>query len=193
MTFKAYDIFSSLVPGFLLLIGLQNFFELTYDKDYLIAYTALAFLFGYIANTLGSWLEDFYFFTWGGKPSSSLISGKGIWKVKIYNSATLKTFLASKTTNANPKDDELFGIAMRYTNGEKDNRIDDFNAIYAFSRTLLTTVIIGGILVLIKNYHDWRYYAVILPAIFILWLRCKQRGYYYAKEILNVYSKANSL
>jgi hypothetical protein len=193
MTFKAYDIFSSLVPGFLLLIGLQNSFELAYDKDYFVAYTALAFLFGYIINTLGSWMEDFYFLTWGGKPSSNLLSGKGIWKVKIYNSTSLRTFLSTKTARTTPSNDELFGIAMRYSNGEKDTRVDDFNAMYAFSRTLLTTVVIGGTLILVRNYNDWRYFAVILPTAFILWLRCKQRGYYYAKEILNVYGKANGL
>lgn len=193
MTFKAYDIFSSLVPGFLLMIGLQNFFEIAYDKDYLVAYTALAFLFGYIANTLGSWLEGFFFWTWEGKPSSNLIAGKGIWKIKIYNSVALEHFLKGKTTTQNPSSDELFSIAMRYANGEKDTRIDDFNAMYAFARTMLTTVTIAGILILIKNWDDWNYYAIVIPTIIVLWLRCKQRGYYYAKEVLNVYSKMNNL
>ena len=27
------------------------------------------------------------------------------------------------------------------------------------------------------------------PLIFIAWLRCKERGYYYAREVLNVYLK----
>lgn len=193
MTFKAYDIFSSLVPGFIFLLGLQYFFNIPYDKDYVVGYTALAFLLGYIANTLGSWLEDFYFFTWGGKPSSKLLEGKNVWKVKLYNHALLRQHLSKKTTNTTPTDDELFSIAMRSANGEKDTRIEDFNALYAFSRTLLTTVLIGGTLLLIKQYCDWRYYSVIIPVIIILWLRCKQRGYYYAKEILNVYSKKNNL
>lgn len=193
MNFKSYDILSSLIPGFLLLLGLLNFLDIPYDKDFIIGYTAIAFLGGYLLNTIGSWLEDFYFFTWGGKPSSKLLEGKGIWKVKIYNAASLKQHLSQKTTNPTPTNDELFGIAMRTTNGANDNRIEDFNANYAFSRTLLTTVIICGILMLFSNYKDWHYYAVLLPSLFVLWLRCKQRGYYYSKEVLNVYSKLNNI
>ena len=113
MTFKAYDIFSSLVPGFILLLGLLYFLKIPYDNDYVVGYTAIAFLLGYVANTLGSWLEDFYFFTWGGKPSSKLLSGKSIWKVKVYNHVSIRQHLVQKTTNATATDDELFSIAMR--------------------------------------------------------------------------------
>jgi hypothetical protein len=193
MTFKAYDIFSSLVPGFILLLGVLYYFDIRYDKDFVVGYTAIAFLLGYVLNTLGSWLEDFYFFTWGGKPSSNILDGNKIWKVSMYNNVPVRQHLAQKTTTGNPTNDELFAIALRNANGQKDTRIEDFNAIYAFSRTLLTTVLIGGSLILIKNYDNWKYYAVLVPLILILWLRCKQRGYYYAKEILNVYCKMNNM
>jgi hypothetical protein len=193
MTFKAYDIFSSLVPGFIMLLGLLYFLNIPYDKDFIIGYTAIAFLLGYLVNTLGSLFEDFYFFTWGGKPSSNLLSGKIIWKIRVYNHTQIRDHLSQKTTNATPSNDELFAIAMRNSNGQKDGRVEDFNAIYAFSRTLLTTVLIGGILVVIKNYDNWIYYAVFILVILILWIRCKQRAYYYVKEVLNVYCKMNSL
>src|SRR5690606_31758909 len=118
------------------------------------------------------WFEDFYFFTWGGKPSSNLLIGKKTWKIRIYNHAQIHQNLSLKTKNTNPTNDELFSIAMRNVNGLKDPRIEDFNSMYAFSRTLLTTTIFGGALIIIRNYADWRYYAVIIPVIFILWLRC---------------------
>lgn len=193
MTFKAYDIFSSLVPGFVLLLGVLYVFNIPYNKDLVIGYTAIAFLLGYVANTLGSWFEDLYFFTWGGKPSSKLLSGKKIWKVRIYNYSQIREHLFQRAANSNPTNDELFSIAMRNVNAQKDTRVEDFNAIYAFSRTLLTTVLIGGILMLLRNYNDWKYYAVIVAIIFVFWLRCKQRAYYYAKEVLSVYCKANNI
>ena len=84
MTFKTYDILSSLVPGFLGLLGILKLFNLIFDKDMVIAYLALAFLLGYMMKTLSSWLEDFYYFTWGGKPSTNSLNGKGMWKVKFY-------------------------------------------------------------------------------------------------------------
>jgi hypothetical protein len=193
MKFKAYDILSSLVPGFLILLALLRLFNLQFDKDLIVAYTAIAFLLGYIINTVSSWLEDFYYFTWGGKPSSKLLDAKGIWKVKFYHTTEVKALLQAESTNATASNDELFAIAMRSANGEKDTRVEDFNAQYAFSRVLLTTVILGTVALLFTHYGDWRYYAVLMPIIFIIWLRCKQRGYYYAKEVLNVYLKKKRL
>jgi hypothetical protein len=135
MTFKAYDILSTLVPGFLCLLTLLNILDTTFDKDMVVPYTAIAFLLGYIVNTVSSWLEDFYFFTWGGKPSSRIIEGKDIWKVRFYHSGKAKTLLLNDC-NPNPTSDELFSAAMRIANGQKDSRVDDFNAMYAFSRAL---------------------------------------------------------
>jgi hypothetical protein len=134
-------------------------------------------------------MEDVYFFTWGGKPSNNLLSGKGTWKVKFYPSEQARNLLKSETTNPEPTNDELFSIAMRNVTGLKDSRIDDFNALYAFSRSLLTTMLLGAVILLIQNYYDWRYYAVLIPALLVIWLRSKQRGYYYAREVLNEYLK----
>ena len=61
MSFKPYDILSALIPGFLMLLALLNILGVSYHKDLVIAYTAIAFLIGFIINTLSSWLEDFYF------------------------------------------------------------------------------------------------------------------------------------
>jgi len=189
MNFKAYDILSSLIPGFLLLLILLTALKIGYDKDLIIAYTAVAFLLGYLINTASSWMEDVYFFTWGGKPSNNLLSGKGTWKVNFYHSEQVRNLLKSETTNPEPTNDELFSIAMRNVTGLKDSRIDDFNSLYAFSRSLLTTVLSGAVILLIQNYYDWRYYAVLTPALLVTWLRSKQRGYYYAREVLNEYLK----
>ncbi len=189
MNFKAYDILSSLIPGFLILLVLLNLFGFTYDKDYVIAYTAIAFLIGYVMNTLSSWLEDFYYLTWGGKPSNNLLAGKGIWKVTFYEHEKAKDLLIQESQKTNPSNDHLFSIAMRYANGKKDSRVDDFNANYAFSRVLLTTTLVITVSQIALNYYDWRYYVTLIPTLIIIWLRCKQRGYYYAKEVLNEYLK----
>jgi hypothetical protein len=189
MNFKAYDILSSLVPGFLILIVLLRPLGFSFDKDLLVLYTAIAFLLGYLMNTISSWLEDIYFITWGGKPSNKLLDGEDIWKVRFYHSSKARNLLMAETNSTHSKNDELFSIAMRYANGQKDSRVDDFNAMYAFSRALLTTVFIATIILLIENYDNWRYYVLLIPITIILWLRCKQRAYYYSREVLNVYLK----
>lgn len=190
MSFKPYDILSALIPGFLMLLALMNFLGVSYDKDFVIAYTAIAFLIGFIVNTLSSWLEDFYFWTWGGKPSNNLLEGKSIWKVKFYDFEKTKNLLIKEANKENPSNDHLFSIAMRYANGLKDSRVQDFNANYAFARVLLTTLFVSTFVLLVRNYQDWRYYAILIPLLIIVWLRCKQRGYYYSREVLNEYLKA---
>jgi hypothetical protein len=191
MNFKLYDILSSLVPGFLLLLIVLEFFNLSFDKDMILPYTAIAFLLGFVINTISSWLEDIYFLTWKGKPSDCLLNGKDIWKVRFYQSKKAIELLKSETTNPKPSNDELFSIAIQYAN-QKDSRVEDFNSSYAFSRSLLTFVLIGGMFLLIKNYDELKFYLMIIPTMLIVWLRCKQRAYYYAREVLNVYLRTKN-
>jgi len=187
MNFKTYDILSTLIPGFVILLSLQIFLNLDYNNDYIIAYTAIAFIIGFVVNTLSSWFEDLYFWTWKGKPSDNLLNGKGIWKVHFYEANRVKELLIKDTGEKDVKSDRLFCVAMRVANGNKDTRVGDFNALYAFSRVLLTTFLIVFFVLFKEYYTDWRYYTIFFPAIYIAWLRCKQRGYYYAREVLNEY------
>lgn len=188
MNFKLYDILSSLVPGFLLLLVILDFLNIPFKNDLIVPYTSIAFLLGFLISTISSWAEDIYFLSWNGKPSDRLLNGKDIWKVKFYESKKVKELLKAETVKSNPSNDELFSIAMRFAN-QKDNRVEDFNSAYAFSRSLLTCVLIGGIFLLIRYSNDWKIYLIVISTIIIVWLRCKQRGYYYSREVLNVYLK----
>ncbi|SHL75300.1 hypothetical protein [Flavobacterium chilense] len=192
MNFKSYDILSSLIPGFIMLLAYLPFLGFEYNKDYIIGYTTIAFGLGYLINTVGSWLEDFYFFTWGGRPSSNLLDGKGIWKIRLYNHTEIKNNLKSKSQNSNPCNKELFSIAMRYVCTSKDNRMEDFSNNYAFSRTMLTCSVLSSITIFANYYYDWRAYLSI-PIIIIFWYRVKQRAYYFSKEIFQIYSKIENI
>ncbi len=76
---------------------------------------------------------------------------------------------------------------MRYTSNNA--KVEDFNASYAFSRSLLTCLLFGSPFLLFSNYNDWKYYAVLIPIVIVVWIRCKQRGYYYAREVLSQFLK----
>jgi hypothetical protein len=186
MSFKPYDILALLVPGFLLLIFYFYVTSGTYNKDMTVPYTAIAFLLGYFLNILSSWLEEFYYFTWGGKPSTLLLNGRDMWQVRFKESDKVKALLTKEAGTQNPSNDVLFNIAMRNANTKKDNRAENFNAKFAFSRTLLTLGIIGTGLVLYKHCNELEYYLYIIPLL-ALWYKAKQYGYYYAKEVLNIY------
>jgi len=192
MNFKSYDILSSLVPGFIMLLAYLPFLGFTYDKDYVIGYTVIAFGLGYLLNIISSLFEDFYFWTWGGRPSCNLLDGKGMWKIEQYNHIKLKQNLISKTDNPNPTNMELFSIAMRSAFSQKDTRMEDFSNNYAFSRTMLTCSIFSSIVIIFCYYNNWKAYLSIL-VIILFWYRAKQRGYYFSKEVLQIYSKIEGI
>ena len=186
MNFKIYDIVSLLIPGFIILFVIIHSFDFTFNDDSIIFSTAIAFVLGFIINTLSSWLEGLYFLTWGGKPSDKILDGKDIWKVKFYKGKEVREFLLKETINESPSNDELFSIALCYVN-EKDSRIENTSAYYSFSRSLLTTVLISSIIIIPSDDFNLNYYYILIPLIFIIWLRCKQRGYYYVREVLTEY------
>jgi hypothetical protein len=187
MKFKFYDIITLLVPGFTTYVVTLYYLNIDYDKNFVLPATAIAFIVGFFVNTLSSWLEDFYYITWGGKPSSRLIEGRSIWKVPFYEADKVRSKLNDESDKDNPTSDELFMIAFRTAVKEKNERISDFNANYAFSRIILTTVIITSVLICSRYYTDYRVYLSSVGLIFVAWLRCKQRGYYFAREVLNTY------
>lgn len=145
MEFKYYDVLSNLVVGYVLLVIGMYSFQIEYNNDYTVAYLAIAFLCGYIINAIGSQLESFYYFTIGGKPSNRLLNdgkekhGKfyhffiprntGIKKVRFYETTTVRKLLLEGIEDENPKEDRLFGKAMRTVNGDQDSRVPDFNLI----------------------------------------------------------------
>ena len=204
MEFKYYDVLSNLVVGYVLLVIGMYAFQIEYNSDYTVAYFAMAFLCGYLINAVSSLLEPVYYFTIGGKPSNRLLNdgtekhGKfyhlfiprntGIRKVRFYETTAVRKLLLEGIESENPKEDRLFGRAMRAVNGNQDSRVPDFNAHYALSRTILTTVLISATLVIYTNPSNWHSYLSI-ALVLICWNRYKERAYYYAREVLNEYLK----
>lgn len=206
MNFKYYDVLSSLVIGYVLLIVGMHSFQIKYNNDYTVAYLAIAFLCGYIINSIGSLLEPIYYFTIGGKPSYRLLNNDqkqhcriykffvpdntGIKKVRFYETENIRKMLMNGIEKENPSAERLFCKAMCEMNGEQNSRIPDFNAHYALSRSILTMVLISTILLISSNPCCWRSYLSIV-AIPICWNRYRERAYYYAREVLNEYLKKN--
>ncbi len=204
MNFKYYDVISSLVVGYVLLVIGMYAFQIKYSNDYTVAYLAFAFICGYIINSVGSLFEPIYYFTIGGKPSNRLLNeGKekhcwvyhlfiprntGIRKVRFYETKRARKLLIKGLDDNNPSEDRLFSKAMREVNGDQNSRVPDFNTHYALSRTILTTVLISSVLIISAKPCDWQSYLCIV-VLLICWNRYKERAYYYAREVLNEYLK----
>ncbi len=194
MEFSYYDLLSRIIVGYFTLIASFYAFGINYNEQHSIAYIAAAFVIGYFLNAISSILENFWFWTIGGKPSDKLLTINpkkkytGISKVRLYDTQQIINKLKKETNSKAPTTQELFSIAKRKCNGDKDCRVPIFSAQYAFSRVLLTSFTIVTIFILSTHYHDWRYYLLIIP-LFVFWNRFKERGYYYAREVLNEYMK----
>lgn len=194
MEFSYYDLLSRIIIGYFTLMASLYAFDISYNEDYSIAYIAAAFVVGYFINAVSSLLESFWFWTIGGKPSDKLLTINktkkytGISKVRLYNATAIIERLKKDAYSKSPSTMELFSIAKRACNGDKDCRIPVFSAQYAFSRVLLTAFTIVTLFLLGSHYDDWRYYLLIIPWL-VFWNRFKERGYYYAREVLNEYIK----
>ena len=187
MKFKFYDILSQLVPGFLV-YGLIKITYPTPNTSPLIE-IAFAFVLGYLINALGSTFEKVYYFTFGGKPSTNLLDGKSIKSVNFYEYKKIKNLLLSSTDEDDPTNDHLFRLAYSNTNESENERINNFNANYAFSRSLLTTFILSFFILLPQFYNEYLFYIITFLLILITWFRCKKYGYYFAREVLETYRK----
>ena len=193
MNFKYYDILSQALIGYLTLVVLSSILGFAYNNDYSIPYLAGGFVVGYFINALGSLLESFYFFTIGGMPSIKLLQVNsqkkysGISKVRFYQAPKAIDMLKNDIGKNNPHEQEMFAVAMRVSNNKSKTRVPEFNAQYAFSRTILTSVLIISIFIIYNFYNDPIAYLISILLLLLSWNRYRERAYYYAREVLNDY------
>lgn len=163
---------------------------------------ALAYVWGYILNAVSGLIEPFYFWTMGGRPSDKLltppskcrITGKtksytGYGRIKFFQYDKAIIMLRDELGDSDACTRKMFGKAMSYSNSNTATRVPDFNAQYAFSRVMLTLALVVGVILAFYYYCQWWYWLVFMVTVLLLWNCCKERGYYYAKEVLVEYIK----
>ena len=204
MNFKYYDTLSILVSGIVLLFALSVAIDLDISKYNVAVLLALAYVLGYVLNAISAFAEPFYFWCMGGKPSDNLLKdpnptccGKtrnytGYGRIRFYEYERARTLLWEDLNDRDAKEGKLFDKAMSYSNPNENTRVPDFNAQYAFSRVMLTLIILSAVILLFKYYTIWWVWFVAVGAIYIVGRRCKERGYYYAKEVLVEYLKSKN-
>lgn len=194
MNFKYYDLLSNLTIGMVAFYALWKFvFPELEISDWVVI--PAGYVVGYFLDALSSFIEPFLYKTICGKPSDKLLTPipgqkwTGIKKVKFYFPERAVECLKSDTKDDNASTDKMFGYAMRMVNANKDSRVPDFNGHYALSRVLLTSVLISVIIIEANYACVWYSWLVSIPVLLLAWNRYKERGYYYAREVLNEYLK----
>lgn len=194
MEYKYYDLLSCLTVG--VSVFCTAVFLLFPDLDIPeIAFIPLGYLTGYVLNALSSWMEPFFYWTIGGMPSDVLLQVKedqswtGYGKVKFYFANQAVALLRNDTNDEHASTKKMFAYAMRHVNSATHTRVPDFNGHYALSRVVLMATIIAMIVVEIKFYCVCWSWPISIAVLLLVWNRYKERGYYYAREVLNEYLK----
>jgi len=109
----------------------------------------------------------------------------------MFEGKKVKKMLLVDSGNRHANNDELFEIAKRNVNLDTGTRLSDFNAAYSFSRSILISIILGLIFIVASRPNI--YSAIVgLIILFIIWLRTKQKSYYFVREVFLEYLKLKS-
>ena len=195
MNFRLYDILAMLVQGILVTgTALFLFYPDCLNGANSLYLTAVAFFIGYIINALGSWLEEFYRWLVGGKPSTTIFHPKkgknysGAGRVRFYQVDIVSQLLCKDCNVDEVKGNEeiLFSHAKNIAEKSDNKRIQEFNATYAMSRSFLTAAIILMFLIIVRFPCCLYSYLSILIVVVCLF-RLRDFNYYYVREVLTTY------
>lgn len=194
MNFKYYDLLSSLIVGVLTAVSINIIFNLEFEYDS-IPLLAVSYVIGYFINAISGIIEPLYFYIMGGMPSNKLLTlvpnqaYTGYGRIKFYMASRAIELLQEELNDRNAPVMKMFGKAMSYSTSDTNTRVPDFNAQYAFSRVILTDVIILTAIWAVAFYGCIWFWIAAAVLWGISFRRCKERGYYFAKEVLTVYVK----
>lgn len=194
MNFKYYDLLSNLTVGMIVFYAIWRFFLPGFEISDWVVIPA-GYVVGYFVDAISSLIEPLLYRTICGRPSDKLLTpipGKkwtGIKKVKFFHAEEAVKALREDTKDAGAETGKMFAFAMRMVNANMDCRVPDFNGHYALSRVIFTTVIFMVIIVEFKYACVWYSWPISLAVLLLARNRFKERGYYYAREVLNEYLK----
>ena len=201
MQFKYYDTLSALISGMVLLFILTLAAEWDISNVNVVILLAIAFVIGYLLNAVSAVAEPIFFWFMGGKPSNRLLTkpkpnckGKapkytGFCRIRFYEYEEVIRLLKDELKDDTAEPEQMFDKAKTYAIANDKTRVSDFNAHYAFSRVILTLMIISTAVLMPLYYDKWWAWLIAVGVILLSGVRCKERGYYYAREILVEYLK----
>ena len=205
-----YDVVAHVVPGTLVLVALGLVprllgFAMPWPQSDVVALAVglpVVYAIGQVVQAISSMLEQTYFRLWGGPPSRTIMEGhgrrlKGERLERVIDCLSVCFGSPGKTEEQRTA---LFLDAMALCNKEGLGRVDSFNAAYALHRALLTSGIIAELVFTAALLGKWLgigavtavdnasvTYVMLLVAIgtAIEFVRTRQRGEYFAEEVLN--------
>jgi len=202
--FEFYDVLGILVPGSILLaliaVGFPGvttaFAGIGFPAAFaVICLTAVAAFLGQLVQAISSFLEPVFNWTWGGRPSErALKEGLGMRYFPTDSANRIRAKLA-KAVGDTANERSLFLYAMQKAETSGNARVAKFNGLYAYHRAMLALLLISLAVILasmcwgtVKQWFWWDKIGIVavnLLLLVIFWLRAKQRGFYYVREVLS--------
>ncbi len=192
MSFKYYDLLSNITVGIVVFYAIWKLFLPDFEVSEWVVIPA-GYVVGFFLDAISSLIEPLLYKSICGRPSDKLLTPipgqkwTGIKKVKFYHAEEAIKALREDTKDDDADTGKMFGYAMIMVNANKDSRVPDFNGHYALSRVILTTVLFTVIIAEIKLAGVWYSWIISIVVLLLAWNRFKERGYYYAREVLNEY------
>lgn len=194
MGLKYYDLLSNTIVGVVVIAVVKIVWFKNQSLD-VEAYITGGYLLGYFINAASSLIEPVYYWLIGGMPSDRLLSPvngqewTGIHKVKFYEAQLAIRKLKSELGDDNASTGRMFACAKCHSVSNLDSRVPDFNAQYALSRVIFTCTIVVFIFLSFQLYDLWYFWIVGLAALWLAWNRYREKGFYFAREVLCQYLK----
>lgn len=211
---KYYDILGYLVPG-LVFLSAVGFVLVEAGTELpeipggnganLLVVTALAYYVGHLLSAIGSWIEPILHFLWLGEPSQRILVEETSpinrdFLDRVRKRLAKECGLPEEVPVCRGKRakylDGLFRHASSICNRNNLGRVAEFNAKYALHRSLFVASVLAGLisLCIIKvakcgfsaNFERWLIFVYFVLAV-ISFFRARQRGYYFAREVLEMY------
>lgn len=194
MELKYYDLLSNTIVGVVVIavVKVMWYNDKTLDME---AYIAGGYLLGYFINAISSLIEPILYKLIGGKPSDkllTLVEGQewtGISKVKFYEAQRIIEKLKQEVDDDSVSTGRMFAFAKCHSVSNPNSRVPDFNAQYAFSRAIFTCAIVIFVSLAFQLYDVLYFWVLGFGIIWLSWNRFREKGYYYAREVLNEYMK----
>ena len=187
MTVSLFDILSKLIPGGLLLFAILQSHSITKIEYNEVVVLIVIYILGYLVEAISSIIERTIIFRlFGGNPAVKMLNGEKFLQIKLSRLEKLNEVIEEKYKEYKEDKLQLFRIFHSVVSKKDYPRINHFLEQYTLSRNLLISCSIAGIYYL-SSHFNWIDLSLFTMILVIIFLRIKQRNYYFTHEVINSY------
>ena len=182
-----FDILGKIIPGGLIYFTINHCLLDEKVEMSQIVLLIVIYILGYLIETVASIFErPILFRLFGVNPALQLLNGKKFLDIQIGRLDELNSHISERFEKYKENKIKLFLIFHSIVSKKGYKRVNNFLEQYVFSRNILISYLIGG-LMFVYCHNQWQVIVLFIIFLLFFFVRCKQRNYYFAKEVINSY------